>query len=252
MIVLNLQYHNGDMAQMMALARLLTDLEDGPRKDAIVMFTARFDTPHDDDTVAYVEQKFPVLKYTTKRHATGWPNGPNQMMGCSLDRIIKLGRGGSLPPTADAVMFIEADCVPLRKTWLSELMEEYYASGKMVSGAWLTKGDCNCEHINGNCIMSIDFWKRCRMITNPPENAGWDAFFSGAMMSNGHPSKLIWSDYQLGMAHNPWRGDGYLWESKEYKSRDNPLFGKKLKPCWFHGIKTGQGIAAVRRKLLGS
>jgi hypothetical protein len=249
MIVLNLQFWGGDADRAMGLARLIADLEPVKREDVLFMFTARFDCPHDEEAIKYVEEKFNVIRYTTKRKATGWPNGPNQMMGCSYEHLVLLDRVNKLNGMK-AVLFIEADCVPLKADWIDLLISEYKECGKPVLGAWMVKGDTNVDHINGNCIVSLDFWRKNRHFFHPPSKGGWDAVFAPSMMQNGAPSRLIWSDYQLCMDHNPWRGDDFLWEGKSYRAAHNPLYGETLYPCWFHGIKTEQGLVAVRKKLL--
>ncbi len=250
MLILNWQFWEGDKAQSMALARLVADLEDKPREDVIFLFSARFDSSQDKETIEYVARKFRVLQYTTKRKATGWPHGPNQMMADSYEHCVELWRRNKLPPNIQAVMLIEADCVPLRKGWVDELIAEYKGCGRRFLGAWLKLGDANVEHVNGNCIMSIDFWKKCPAIFHPPSRGGWDAALKYAILPNAAPSKLIWSDYRLGTSDNPWKGDDYLWAPKRYGAPSNPLFGQDLQPCWYHGIKTMQGIEAVRNKLL--
>jgi hypothetical protein len=233
----------------MALARLIADLEDNYRPDVLFMFTARFDTKHDNETVEYVSKKFPVIKYTTKRKAEGWPNGPNQMMACSYEYCVEQSRWGNLKDK-QVIMFIEADCVPLHKNWINILLEEYKKSGKMVTGAWLKRGDAGMEHINGNCLMSLNFWKKCKEIFHPDERGGWDCSCARSILPNGHPSRFIWSDYQLGQAHNPWRGCDFLWEPKRYGCRENVYYGEDLHPVWFHGIKVMDGINCVRERLL--
>lgn len=247
-MVLNLQSWNGDMTQAMELARLITDLEPEKREDVLFLFTSRFDAKFDDETVAYVSRRFNVLKHRTKRMATGWPNGPNQMMACSFEHIIERAKRKEIDATH--VLFMESDCVPLHKDWISMLDNEFKACEKKVLGAWLEKGDAGCRHINGNCIISTDFWKKCPGILHPPARGGWDATLAYAIMPNGAPSKLIWSDYQLGLPVNPWKGDDFLWEPKRYKAPTNPLFGQDLQPCWFHGIKTMDGLTAARKRLL--
>lgn len=249
-MILNIQFWNGDKDQAMKLARLIADLQLVKRDDVSILFTARYDSTHDRDTIAYVSHKFPVHEYTCKRVAKGWPNGPNQMMGESYSHCVESVRSGKMK--GDCVMFIESDCVPLSVDWLDKLIFEYRASGKMVSGAWLTKGDCNVEHVNGNMIMSLLFWKRCREIFNPNPKYGWDALFARQILPVAHPSRLIWSDYQLGLPHNPWRGCEYLWEPKRYQSTTNPLYGVDLQPVWFHGIKVSDGLDCARDILLKS
>lgn len=247
-MVMALMFWAGDKDQAMALARLIADLEPAPRTDVYFLFSARFDCEHDEETIKYVAKKFIVLRHTTKRKATGWPNGPNQMMACTYEYVVESWRARKIQATH--VLFMEADCVPLNKDWVSMLDAEYKTCGKKVLGAWLEKGDCNCRHINGNCIISVDFWKKCPQIFHPPSRGGWDAALAYAMMPNGAPSKLIFSDYQLGQDHNPWRGDEYLWLPKKYGCPENPLHNIDLQPVWYHGCKTMQSITAVRKRLL--
>jgi hypothetical protein len=249
MMVLNIQFWRGDKDQAMALARLIADLEPVPRKDVMILFTARFDCEHDEKTIAYVSNKFDVARFTTKRNVVGWPAGPNNMMGESYSYCIEMQRFAGFK-TVDSVMFIEADCIPLSKDWLNQLMAEFKASGKLVSGAWLKKGDAGCEHVNGNCIMSIDFWRNCKVILNPPKKGGWDAVLAYAILPYAHPSRLIWSDYRLGTDDNAWKGCDYLWQPKRYGEPSNALYGQDLQPVWLHGIKTMAGINCVREKLL--
>lgn len=249
MIVLNIQFWEGDKIQAMALARLIADLEPEPRKDACVLFTARFDCQHDYSTIDYVSKKFETHNFTTRRKATGWPNGPNQMMGESYEACIEMARGKKMNDV-QAIMFIEADCVPLSKDWLNQIIAEYRSCGKKILGAWLKRGDAGSEHINGNCIISIDFWRKCKDILHPPSRGGWDAVLARSILPEGYPSKLIWSDYRLGTSDNPWKGCDYLWEPKKYGCPDNVYFNQPLQPVWYHGLKTLDGIKCVREKLL--
>ncbi len=249
-MVLNLQFWEKDKAQAMALARLIADLEEKPRNDVTFLFSARFDCEHDEDTISYVAAKFPVIRYTTKRKATGWPHGPNEMMACSYEHLVLLKRRKWMDHLS-CVLFMEADCAPLHRDWINLIKKEYDGCGKKVLGAWLMKGaDCQVEHVNGNCVVSMDFWKRCPAMFHPDPRWGWDAALAYAILPSAAPSKLIWSDYQLGQPNNPWRGDDFLWEAKRYPSKDNPLYGKDLFPAYMHGIKTMQGIEAVRKRLL--
>lgn len=248
MMVINMQHWAGDQEQAMALSRLIADLEPKYRDDVLFLFTSRFDCNPDQDTIRYVGRKFKTLSHRTRRTATGWPNGPNQMMADSYEYLVERWRRKELPITH--VLFAEADCVPLHKDWINMLDAEFKACGKKVLGAWLEKGDANCRHINGNCIISIDFWKKCPSLFHPPSRGGWDAALAYAIMPNGSPSKLIWSDYQLCQPHNPWKGDDFLWEPRRYGCLENPLYGQELQPVWMHGCKTMQGIEAARKRLL--
>jgi len=245
MLILNLQFWSGDSAQAMALARLIADIEPQFRSDVQFVFSARFDAKHDKPTVDYVSKKFKVFCHTSTRRGTGWPKGPNSLFVDSYQFCIEATRSGKIK--GDAILFIEADCVPLHMRWLDMLIEEYKSCGKMVLGAWLEVGDCGTRHINGNCIIHKDFWIKNRRIL-APSSGGWDADCSGILMKNGAPSRLIWSDYHLGTDRNPWRGCEYLFSEKLYRDPANPLFGVALKPVWMHGPKDMRGIECVREK----
>lgn len=249
MLILNVQHWEGDKEQAMALLRLMADLEPVKREDVYLLVTCRFDGTFDEKSIEYASQKFNITKFKTTRKATGWPNGPNQMAGESYLFCVDSSRKGRFPE-ATAVMFIEADCVPLRKTWISELYNEYKASGKEISGCWLKKHDAGIEHINGNCIISLKFWRRCKGIFWPDTKGGWDATLRHHMLPVSHPSKLIWSDYQLGMPHNPWKGCDYLWAAKRFNDPANALYSQDLFPCWYHGIKVMDGLECVRNRLI--
>jgi hypothetical protein len=251
MILLIVQFWQGDREQAMELARLIADIEPAYRENVQILFAARFDCKHDDAAIEYVSHKFRVHKMNCKRKAVGWPNGPNQMAGESYEYVVEGLRNKKLDQAIDAVMLIEADCIPLHKNWITMLYDEFKASNKLVSGAWLKKADAGIEHVNGNLIMSTRFWKVCPEIFHPQSRGGWDATLANRIMPYAHPSRLIWSDYQLGQPHNPWRGCDYLWAPKRYSAKNNALYGQDLYPVWFHGIKTPKGLECARNRLLG-
>lgn len=252
-LLLNMQMSPLDYHQGKELLRLICDLEDAKRDDVVVMLTHRYDMVPDPALRDMVLTKFEhVITHKTERVAKGWPAGPNAMAGDSYHAAIKLQRKGL---HIDAVMFMECDCVPLAKDWINQLKNEWHncrEKGKYVLGPWLEKGDAGCKHINGNCIMAIDYWKKNRGIMNAPSNVGWDAYHAGNMCGHGMASRLIFSDYRLGTDDNPWKGSDYLWEAKGYGMKTNPLYGQKIFPAWLHGGKDLRTIEAVRKKLLTS
>lgn len=242
-----MQFWKDDRDQAMKLARLIADIEPGFRSDVTFLFSARFDTKHDQPTVDYVAKKFPVAMVTTKKMVTGWPAGCNNLWVETYQNCIVLVERGVIQ--AKSILFVEADAIPLHKDWINMLLKEYNDSGKDIMGAWLKRGDAGSEHINGNCMMSVDFWKKQKGILNPVFKGGWDAICAPIMLPYAHPSRLIYSDYHLGAKDNPWKGDDYLWEPKTYKSKDNAYYGQRLQPVWLHGPKDMRGIEAVRKKL---
>ena len=255
-ILLNMQMSPLDYDQGVMLLQLICDLEDGKREDVILMLTYRYDMKVDRHLENIVKHKFEhVFWHITERKGNGWPAGPNAMMSDGYLAAINMQRRGI---DIAAVMFIEFDCVPLVKDWIDQLKAEWDScrkAGKSVLGPWLEAadaGDAAGKHINGNCIIAVDYWRKNRGILNSPENIGWDVYHANNMCAEGMASRLIYSDYRLGTAENPWKGDAYLWEAKGYGAVTNPLYGEKLFPVWLHGVKCLQGIKAARKKLLTS
>lgn len=231
----------------MELARLMADMEPQRREDVTLLFSARFDCLHDYETIEYCRKKFRVETFTSRHHRTGWPGGPNDLMSHSYMWCIENTRNGKIK--ADGVFFIEPDDIPIDMNWINHILHEWRQcvnSGKQVLGCWLCKGDCDCEHINGNCIIHIDFWKKNKNILLPA-SGGWDADAWPYIQPAGYPSRLIWSDYGLGKPdYNPWKGCAYLFETKRFRGKDNPLFGQDINPVFYHGPKTVAGIDCVR------
>ena len=226
----------------MLLARLIADLEDKPRSDVIVLFSARFDCQHDQATIDYVAKKFQVRTFTSHTRATGWPAGPNALLADSYTHCVKMG-------DVDSVMFIESDCVPLRKHWLDMVINEYFECKQPVLGAYIVGSDGANLHINGNCVVSTSFHKLCPELLIP-QGVAWDAKLAPKIVPNACPSKMIWSDYQIGTDRNPWRGVDYLFEPKHYSLPFHPLYGQTIRPAWFHGVKYPSSIYSVADRLL--
>lgn len=250
MLIVALQFWAGDVHQSMQLARLIADLETTPRNDVTILFSARFDCPHDMATVEYVRAKFPVVIHTGRLQFTGWPLGCNALMTDTYRFCIDEIDAGRI--NAESILFAEADAVPLDPDWINKLMAEWKSNNKMVLGSWLTEGDCGCHHINGNCIIHKDFHKIYPGILHVVDG-GWDAIHSAPMMANGAPSRLIFSDYHFGTDRNPWNGNcDIMFRARRYVSMTNPLYGQDITPVWLHGPKDLRGIACVRSRFLPS
>lgn len=241
-----------DLSQGLQLLKLWADIEDGFNPQMTVVLCLRFDmdpAKHiPQQAVAYASKKFRVMIQRCKRKGLGWPAGCNALEVGSYEWFVEANRFGRI----DFPYFLiaEPDTVPLRRGWAIEIMNEAYDSKALMIGAYFTEPD-GCPHINGNCVIHRDLWKSLKAIWAVPSRRGWDAFIGPQALVIGKPSRLIWQDYRLGAPDNPWRGDDYLFEQKTYLGKTNPLYGERLFPSMFHGIKTLQGINAVRRKILG-
>jgi len=252
-LILNIQHWNGDKEQAMQLARLIADLEDNPRSDVVLLFTHRFDTDLDWATVEYVHKKFPrTYTHKTTRYGVGWPEGPNAMYADSHMHCVERTRDGSWP-NVDGIFFMEADSVPLTKDWLNKIIDEWESTkkeGKSVLGCWLEAGDCGIKHINGNCIIHKDLWRRERALFHP-RSGGWDADLASSMLPHGRPSRYIYSDYGLGKeGYNDWKGCDDMWKTRRYRASNHPLAGEDINPSYLHGPKKIESIDCVRKRLL--
>jgi hypothetical protein len=252
-MILCLPVYPGDLDMGMELLKLWADLEDTFNPNIAVAIVLRFDmNPSTDipkDVLAHVEKKFKIYIHRSKRKGVGWPAGCNGIELGAYEWFVEMNRGNT-DFNYDYILIAEADTVPLRKGWADEIRNEAYEANALILGAYLRRPDCWCEHINGNCVMHKNFWQSCRTLFTCPDKIGWDAYIGHTAISVGTPSRLIWQDYRLGAPDNPWKGDDFIFEPKFYKSDRTPLYGKPVYPAMFHGMKTMQGIDAVRKRLL--
>ncbi len=249
-LLIAVQYCPLDKDMGEALLRLIADLEEKKCDTATILFSTRYDMDPDPELVRYVSRRFDVLTHRSRRKADGWPAGPNAQFADTYSAFVNHTKSGTKGWNFDYCLFLEADDVPMRRGWHEEIRQEAYLSGKMVIGPWLKPMDCGHEHINGNCVIHKDFWRKCRQVFTPPSSRGWDVAIKHDMMRNGHPSKLIYSDYRLGTTDNPWKSDEHFLGPRRYLDPSNALYGQDLYPSVLHGCKTTQGLDAVRKKLL--
>lgn len=250
-LILCLPLAPSDIHQGLELAKLWADLEPFFNHDVTVLLATRFDMEPeraiDPSVLSHLRNKFKVLVQRITKVGKGWPAGCNALEVGAYEWFVEQNRSNKI--NCEYILFCEADTLPLRPTWLQEIIEETYQTKPLMLGAYFTKEE-GCQHINGNAVMHRDLWRKCKIIWQVPPRQGWDAYIGKVTTEIGTPSRLIWQDYHLGTPHNPWKGEDYLFANKSYSGRDNPLFGEILSPCLLHGIKTLQGIDAVRNKYL--
>lgn len=238
-----------DLPQGLALAKLWHDIQPEMNEKIDMAFGLRYDMDINtiaQDILADLKTKFKnVYVFKSPLVGQGWPHGCNALEIGAYQWFVEKARAGVVD--ADYMLICEPDTVPLRPTWLEEIRLEAYKSGGPIIGALFTKEE-GCQHINGNCVMHKDFWKQCKEIWGVPPGQGWDVYIGKVTTEIGKASKLIWQDYRLGAPDNPWKGDDHLWQPKMFHGARNPLRGQYLQPALFHGIKTHQGIDAVRAR----
>ncbi len=232
------------------LLRLWADLEDSFNSTISIAICVRFDIDIDRDigreVIEYASKKFKIYTHVSRRRVTGWPAGCNGLELDAYEWFVESNRSGHYD--FEYILFAEADTLPTRKGWAIEIMNEAYDNKSVILGCMLMMGDCGVEHINGNCVIHRDYWKKCKTIFNSPSRIGWDAWIGPSSIANGTASRLIWQDYRLGLPDNPWRGDDYLFEERFYKSQRSPFYGKPIRPAMIHGVKVLDGIRAIRKK----
>lgn len=238
-----------DIEAAMHLAHLWADIEPAFNADVEVIIALRFDMQKEqipDDVIKHLETKFfKVHVIVSNLKGVGFPHGCNSLEIGAYGWFVERARDGSIK--ADYMMIAESDTIPLRPTWLKEIIKEVYDAQAPIMGIWWSQGE-GYPHINGNCLMHKDLWRQCTAIWQVPPYNGWDCYIAKTSLSIGKPSRLMWQDYHLGLPENPWKGDEFLFDFRQYKSPDNPLYGEKLQPAFLHGIKTLQGIDAVRKR----
>lgn len=246
LLCIQLSPHDAELGK--GLLRLITDIEPQKCEVADLLISYRFDMARSREIEEYCARRFNVLTHITRRKSVGWPEGCNAMMADTYSVFIENTRSGKWD--YDYLFLTEADCVPLRSTWLEEIQRETYTSGKLVNGPWFEADDYGCKHINGNCLIHRGYWKQNKQIVAPPGRIGWDAKFGQHMQLHGNPSRLIYSHYRWGMPDNPYHGIEELSRAFRYPGPSNPLYGQDLFPAYIHGGKIKQIQEDVRKKLL--
>jgi hypothetical protein len=240
-ILIALQFWNGDKAAALALASFLADLEPKHSDLADFLFVARFDTKHDDTTVAKVSRKFNTHTYTSKGRGTGWPSGCNDLFFGTLGWFYHKAAAGQIP-NYKAMFCCEADGGPMRKDWIAGLHEEWdrvnTPKGKIgQAGAWLDNGPdgIGTGHINGNCLLSGDLvflrWL-VKAVNHVNVNVGWDWILAPMFKARG------WSD--IPKIRSVWR---------QPMTEELFLAGMKEKIVWWHGCKDDALIRFGRKHL---
>lgn len=174
-LLLAIQFWKGDQAQAMKVARLAADLETRHSDLADFLFVSRFDCPHDMETIKYVSRKFNVHHHVSRRRATGWPWGCNELWFETCQYIYEHSIDAKRIPEYKAVLTFEADAFPMCPNWISMLSEEFDAlQPAKIIGAMQRYP---APHVNGNALFSCDpkfmHWI-ARKVTGCAPSGGWD------------------------------------------------------------------------------
>jgi hypothetical protein len=235
---------------MLALLRLIYDLQKKPADADILVFPRKDTKIRDVTCFDYLKGKFGVYRGRSRRIISGWPHGPNAV---AMD-VFRLMYETWLAGTFEykAVLLMEADCVPLRPTWIKELSDEWDSQKNLVLGHWDGSGTVikpPTSHMNGNLLFHPKLIEHVReMAYGDIPVWGWDMAFWHLFCPYSTPSRLIFNDYRMNTPNNPIKNSDWLFRPRVHTHPENPLYGQELNPCWLHGTKGMKAIEMVREK----
>ena len=196
MIVLTIPYHSGDRDRASELCKLIGEIEPERRNDWVVRLVARFDCEHIDTlSMNAVGRRFDMSWTRTEPHAVGWPAGPNMMARQILHGVPRWLEDCGWS-NATGIMFMEPDCVPLSRDWLTKLAAEWElarANGKRIMGSWRDSG-VPMGHINGNCIITPE--SAMGLARHINQYFAWDCAISPYVRNHWHITGLIRNDFE--------------------------------------------------------
>jgi hypothetical protein len=236
MLILCLQVSPNDFIAAEELAGLIADLEPGPRRDVEFMLFYRKDIPEANvrRLVGRLEPKFPrTLMVKAWDYADGWPAGPNAMWASLMRQLFDMGRKSEI--VAAGALTFEADCIPVKKDWITQLSDRWniaYKAGYHAMGHFHPAED-SATHVNGNAVFRTDFWKLHPDVTGCHAAIPWDVAHGALIMKVASATKLINQSYRLDRFN--------LKDFRKISLSDCVLY---------HGIKIPDGRRIARQVLL--
>ena len=232
-ILLALQYWEQDKAQAMQVARLIADMETRLSDRADFLFVSRFDCAHDMETIGYVSRKFKVRHHVSRRRATGWPFGPNELWFETMQFCYEHTVEHERIPQYKAILTFEADATPLCPNWISILSDAWDETRPANTvGALLQHPG---PHVNGNALFSCDtgfmHWV-VRQVSGCTPHGGWDYVLA--------PRFKEWGWKNCNAIRSWWKTPTLAREQFE------PLYPQGV--CFLHGVKDDSVIRMVREK----
>jgi hypothetical protein len=234
-ILLALQYWDGDKANAMQVARLIADLEPRLCERADFLFVSRFDCQHDQSSVEYCSRKFKMRTHISRRRATGWPWGCNELWFETMQYVYEHTVADRREPLYKAVLTFEADAFPLCPNWISILSDSWddCRPANIVGSLLQHPG----PHVNGNALFSCDLnfshWVS-RQLCGCAPSGGWDYILAPRFKEWG------WKNSPL---MRSW------WQTPTLEAeRFEALLGQQV--CFLHGVKDLSTIQHVRKKYL--
>jgi hypothetical protein len=232
MIVLCMQYWEGDKQRALSVARMIADLQAEKDDRFQFMFLRRFDaTPVDDETIGYVGRKFDILTHTCRRKEVGWPAGCNGMASDALMLAQEKWNTGDWKRVT-GVWLLESDILPLYRNWLYRIEREWKMAledGKLVMGAW-SPHHSPVGHINGNMLFHPSLCDRVKGLEGSAPHIGWDVY---------HAQRLHRHAWKSNQMLNLYRGTNVT---------EADIYAPGTRYAFVHGIKDDSGLHIIRRR----
>ena len=116
----------------------------------------------------------------------GYFGAANQMFKFGLDWMSR-----NLP--GKAMLWVEADCVPMRAGWVEEILAEYRQCGQPFMGDHVVEGQ-RIPHMTGNGVYHPDWQTHApgfTLLPGPIETWGWDSQFAAQTFPQSHKAATI-------------------------------------------------------------
>lgn len=156
--------------------------------------------------------------YAAQVEEMGYFGSPNQMFKCGLELVEEFYPGR-------AMLWAEADTVPMHGGWFDSILREYRSCGKPFMG---DMHDCSVPHMTGNAVYH-PAWRKyapsLALLPGPNITQGWDSQCAHETLAQAHVCKTIKQIWR------PTKIDGELMNSLD---RDGVAL--------FHQDKTGKLI----------
>jgi hypothetical protein len=239
--MLGLQLCPFDADQALALARLIADLEPSKRVEVDVIVSARKDTPEPivSAIAATLRPKFGRVFRARAQSATGAAidEHPDSCFGVWSDTLYCAWGQSKLHKTkATGILTFEPDCIPVKRDWIDQLSAEWdraLAEGKQVVGHLHQWRDS--FHINGNAIFHVRMLEFYPALRSTKAGMPWDIYHQELIVPLANDSTQILQYYRMKeFTQEHWEG----------------LEKRGVRPAFFHGIKTLDGIRIARQMLL--
>lgn len=147
-----LQFWEGDKKKAGELARLLADLERTKNHRVDLLLSGRWDCRPDREVAEYCGKAFNVYLTQGQTQLTGHPMGSWGLWRDTVHFVRDASAKGRLP-RYDCILTFEADCVPMRRGWADQLLDQWVPGIAAMGHEILPPATPN-PHVNGNLLIS--------------------------------------------------------------------------------------------------